>query len=341
MLTTWLFEFFHELRGDPTPEEISAHFDAYLDLWVEAERRGFDGIFFSEHHFGAGYSPSPNLLVSHLAALTTTLRLGVLGTVGPYATPWRVVEEFAMLDQLTRGRMEMGIVSGIPPEFISAGLSIPEMAARHAEVCAVLDAARRGGPVSHHGTHWSFDNLRFLPPFRSPNPPIWTAVRGEESARRAARRGWKVCSGFNSVANLVGVYDAYREEAATAGFEVGPGDLGIRRMVHFVDRPSEAREGRLKAKQALLEVLNASVGPLPPFAAILDRPDEDDDHLSNEEFIAGTPSEVAEQLIHQATTLGAGHVMVMFSDLEPAALHRAHEVYATEVIPALHAISSD
>ncbi len=60
MIKSWVFEFF------PTPPEMNVkfdpaisqrYFDSYLDLWASAEPAGFDGIFFSEHHFGAAYSP--------------------------------------------------------------------------------------------------------------------------------------------------------------------------------------------------------------------------------------------------------------------------------------------
>ena len=118
MIKPWLFEFFHSVHdpaGHDDPETVHEHYRAYFDLWIGDEARGFEGIFFSEHHFGPGYSPSPNLLISHLAARTSTMRLGVLGSVSAYSTPWRVAEEFAMLDHLTNGRLEMGVVSGIPP----------------------------------------------------------------------------------------------------------------------------------------------------------------------------------------------------------------------------------
>ena len=106
-------------RSDP--QAVHDHFRWYVDLWTRADSRNFEGIFFSEHHFGAAYSPSPNLLISHVAARTTRLRLGVLGSVRPYATPWRIVEEIAMLDHLTDGRLEIGVVSGIPPELAVVG----------------------------------------------------------------------------------------------------------------------------------------------------------------------------------------------------------------------------
>ena len=144
MIKSWLFEFFHQPTDEQRrsdPQAVNEHFHWYIDLWTRADARNFEGIFFSEHHFGAAYSPSPNLLISHLAARTTRLRLGVLGSVSPYATPWRVVEEIAMLDQLTNGRLEIGVVSGIPPELAVVGITPDVAAARHAEVIDVLDAA--------------------------------------------------------------------------------------------------------------------------------------------------------------------------------------------------------
>src|ERR1051326_663117 len=65
MIKSWIFEFFGappELAQHFDPAASQRHFNAYLDLWTSAECAGFDGIFFSEHHFGAGYSPAPHLL---------------------------------------------------------------------------------------------------------------------------------------------------------------------------------------------------------------------------------------------------------------------------------------
>lgn len=338
MTTTWLFEFMHDLK-DPAvrndPSAVGAHIDFYLDLWASAEARGFDGIMWSEHHFGAAYSPSPNLYISNVAARTTTLRLGVLGMVGPYCTPWRVVEEFAMLSHITHGRSEMGIVSGIPPEFITAGLSIPEMAERHAEVCEVLQSARRGGPVTHHGRHWSFDDLEIQPPFRDLTAPVWTATRSVESAEKAAARGWKIATGFNSVANISAITNAYRHAAEQHDWTATPDHVGLRRMVTFTDRADDRVEGLRRGKQALRTFLEASAGPLPPFAAVLDRPDDDSDQLSNDEFVSGTSEQVAEQLRAQADAIGAGHLMVMFSATDPVELTEAHDQFARDVIPLL------
>ena len=74
MIKAWIFEFFPapaELAERFDPAVSERHFNAYLDLWAYAESVGFDGIFFSEHHFGAGYSPAPHLLVASVALRTS------------------------------------------------------------------------------------------------------------------------------------------------------------------------------------------------------------------------------------------------------------------------------
>ncbi len=338
MIQPWVFEFFHQLR-DPAaardPAKVQEHFGWYGDLWVRCEQRGFHGIFFSEHHFGAAYSPSPNLLVANLAARTTTLRLGVLGTVSPYATPWRVVEEFAMLDQLSGGRLELGVVSGIPPEMATAGIPAAVAAARHAEILDVVDAALKGGPVTHHGTEWRFDNMELLPPFVQQPPPVWTASRSAASAARAGARGWRTCLGFLSTADLRIAADAYQTAAAAAGHPIGPDRVAVRRLVKFTATDGERRQGVGAAKRALLDLLNVSAGGLPPWAALLDQPDSEIDALSNDEFVAGTPAQVADQLVAQCQRIGTSNMVVCFSATDRAELDDAHAAFAAEVIPAL------
>ena len=343
MITPWLFEFFHELR-DPVarhdPAAINAHFQRYLDLWTRAEARGYHGIFFSEHHFGAGYSPSPNLLVAAMASRTTTMRLGTLGVVTPYATPWRVLEEIGMLDHLTGGRLEVGMVSGIPPELALVGIDPAEAAARHAETIDIVTAALRDPVVTHHGKHWSFDDVRIVPrPLQQP-PPIWTAVRSAASAARAGQLGWKICGGFLSARDMAIVFDSYRAAAGDAGHAVGPDDIAIRRLVSFVDDAADRPSGVATARRQLLATLRASAGPLPPWATLLDSPDGELEALSNEEFVAGTPAQVAEQIVEQCRVAGAGNFVVAFAATDHDELDRAHALFAAEVAPVLRAAAA-
>jgi alkanesulfonate monooxygenase SsuD/methylene tetrahydromethanopterin reductase-like flavin-dependent oxidoreductase (luciferase family) len=239
---------------------------------------------------------------------------------------------------LTDGRLEIGIVSGIPPELAVVGITGDVAAGRHSEIIDVLDAALHSPVISHHGEHWNFDNLEILPRcLQQPSPPVWTAVRSAASAERAGARGWKACGGFLSAKEIAVVFDAYRQGAEKAGHEHGPEQIAVRRMVTFVDDPSQQRDAVNSAKRALLDVLHASAGPLPPWAALLDRPDETIAALSDEEFVSGTAQQVADQLIEQCQVIGAGHLLVAFSERDHDKLEASHELFSTVVAPQLRA----
>src|SRR6516225_1060874 len=144
MIKSWIFEFFPppaELAQCFDPAVSQRHFNTYLDLWASAECAGFDGIFFSEHHFGAGYSPAPHLLIANVALRTSKIRLGVMGVVPPYHSPWQLVEEIGMLDHLTNGRLEIGTAAGIPQEIAKVGLNVDEARARNDEAIEIMDKA--------------------------------------------------------------------------------------------------------------------------------------------------------------------------------------------------------
>ena len=241
MIKPWIFEFFPELK-DAAPEAVSKHFSKYLDLWARDEALGFEGIFFSEHHFGNAYSPSPNLLIAATAGRTKTMRLGVMGLVAPYYTPWRLFEEIAMLDHLTDGRLEIGTAVGIPQEIARVGMTMDEARERNDEAMQVLDLLLAQEEVSFDGKYSKFEKLRPLPrPRQQPSPPKWTTVVSDESARKAVRRGSKISTAFNTTDRMKEIFDAYRDEAAKMGVKVGPDDLAIRRRVAVAPTEAEAK----------------------------------------------------------------------------------------------------
>ena len=226
MIKPWLFEFLPELGGpsvEPDAHDVAALFARYLNLWVRDEALGFEGIFFSEHHFGRSYSASPNLLIAALASRTKKLRLGVMGVVLPYYHPARVVEEIGMLDHLTGGRLEIGTAIGVPQELSRLNLTMAEARERNDEIVAVLDAALTNRIVSHHGKYFSFSDLRLLPrPLQQPSPPRWTTVVSAESARRAARRRIKISTGFNSTEVIKRILTHIARKRTPPAFAQGP-----------------------------------------------------------------------------------------------------------------------
>jgi alkanesulfonate monooxygenase SsuD/methylene tetrahydromethanopterin reductase-like flavin-dependent oxidoreductase (luciferase family) len=338
MIKPWIFEFFPAPGApgvDVTPQAVTEHYNWYLDLWQKAEGWGFEGIFFSEHHFGKAYSPSPNLLIATLAPRTRTLRLGVMGVVLPYYEPWRVVEEIAMLDHLTGGRLEVGTSAGIPNEMAMIGLGVPEARARNDEAQDIMDAALRDGVVNHKGKYWSFESLPIVPrPLQQPLTR-WTTVVSVESAKRAARRGSRITTSFHSVERVKEIFDAYREEAARVGNPAGPEQLGLRRTVTIAAHDTVAQEAARAANKMLHTILAAD--PRVTREPVPDAPGPSHNFsVGEEEFVSGTPDQVADQIVAQCRAVGAGHFLGIINMLAPKpAVLEGHTLFGEEVIPVL------
>jgi len=340
MIKPWVFEFLPELGGpslEPDPCDVARLYARYLDLWVLDEALGFEGVFFSEHHFGRSYSPSPNLLIAAIASRTKMLRLGVMGIVLPYYHPTRVVEEIGMLDHLTGGRLEIGTAIGVPQELRRFNMTMAEARERNEEIVAVLDAAMTDRVVSHHGKYFSFTDLRLLPqPLQQPSPPRWTTVVSAESARRAARGRIRISTGFNSTKTVKGIFDAYRAEAEAAGFEATPEYFALRRRVTVGPTGEQARRyaqavaERLKSFVAEDERVSANVPDAPaPTGGFT---------LSDDEFITGTADEVAQDIIEQCRAVCAGHFLTVLNWSAPVdEVVQAHELFGRVAIPLLRA----
>lgn len=341
MIKPWVFEFFAAPRALNETFEVATsqrYFDAYLDLWASAEPAGFEGIFFSEHHFGSAYSPAPNLLIANVATRTKTLRLGTLGMVPPYHAPWQLVEEIGMLDHLTHGRLEIGTAAGIPQEMAKVGIAHDEARARNDEALEILDAALKSPVFSHHGKYWHFDNLRLTPrPIQQPAPPVWVTAVSVSSARKAAHRGAKLCTGFHPLSKIVEIFDAFREEAGKIGRAVTPDDLCIRRQVTIINDGrdvSSVLDTQRREMRKYLEVDPRLDTPDRP--AVLDTPTAHAFSIGDDEFIGGSSSAIAEQIVEQCRGVGAGHFAATFDRSNPP--ERLKDWYAdfgANVIPIL------
>ena len=110
-----------------TPRENSTHVEMFRRQFEEvelAERIGIDQIWFFEHHLQpTAPVPSPNLLIAAASRTTRHIRFGSMVNILPFRHPLLVAEEAAMLDNLTGGRLDMGLGRGLrPPEFEAFGI---------------------------------------------------------------------------------------------------------------------------------------------------------------------------------------------------------------------------
>jgi alkanesulfonate monooxygenase SsuD/methylene tetrahydromethanopterin reductase-like flavin-dependent oxidoreductase (luciferase family) len=214
-------------------------------------------------------------------------------------------------------------------------MTMAEARERSEEIIDVIDAAFAHRVVSHQGKRFSFSNLRLLPrTFQRPSPPRWTAVVSAESARRAARRRLKISTGFNSTKTIKAIFDAYRAEAGGAGIAVGPECLALRRRVTVAATESEARAHGAAVTERLRSFVAQDTRVK---QNVPDGPAADGGFtVSDDEFIAGTPGQVAEQIVEQCRATGAGHFLTVLHWGAPIdEVANAHELFGHKVIPLM------
>src|SRR5260370_9840532 len=126
-----------------------------MDGWVVAEGEGVETMLNEPHQTATCVDPAAPLVLAALARLTKTARLLILGNpVANRRQPVRVAEEMAMVDVLSKGRLECGFVRGVPYEVLPANsnpvrMNEPQWAAIDRPVTAWTNTARRprhGGP---------------------------------------------------------------------------------------------------------------------------------------------------------------------------------------------------
>jgi alkanesulfonate monooxygenase SsuD/methylene tetrahydromethanopterin reductase-like flavin-dependent oxidoreductase (luciferase family) len=169
-----------------TPDFYAAIMDQVA--WLDG--LGLDLIWFTEHHFvDDGYLPSWIPVASAMAARTKHARFSCDVCLLPFNHPIRLAEDLAVLDNLSNGRVEIGVGMGYAPhEFRGFGLPVSRRLSLTDEGLAVLRHAFTGEKFSFHGKRYDFTDVRITPGYaQAGGPPLWVAALAEPGAARAAR----------------------------------------------------------------------------------------------------------------------------------------------------------
>ena len=188
---------------------MSERINAAIDMTEWADRHGFVVAVLSEHHgCEDGYLPSPLALASAIAARTTDIRIQIAALVAPLHDPLRLAEDAAIVDLISRGRLDLVLTNGyVASEFAMFGRELSERPARTTEAVETLRQAWTGEPFEFRGRR-----ARVTPrPQQDPGPPIWLGGSTPPAARRAAR----IADGF--LPSSPELWDVYRKECVVLG----------------------------------------------------------------------------------------------------------------------------
>jgi alkanesulfonate monooxygenase SsuD/methylene tetrahydromethanopterin reductase-like flavin-dependent oxidoreductase (luciferase family) len=198
---------------------MADRYAAAIDMAEWGDTRGCVMVTLSEHHRSPdGYLPSPLPMLGAMASRTSHVRFMVAALIAPFYDPIRLAEDLVVLDNLSRGRVDLIVAGGyVQEEFEMFGVPRRERAARVTEAVSTLKAAFTGEPFEHRGRTVQVTP----PPFRPGGPGITLGGSSEAAARRAAR----IADGF--LPSVPDVWDFYRDEVQQLGGpDPGPCPIG-------------------------------------------------------------------------------------------------------------------
>ena len=192
-------------------ESVEDLFRMRLDLVEAYERAGFYAYHVAEHHSTPlGVAASPSVLLAAVTQRTRTLRLGPLVYMLSLYHPLRALEEICMLDQMSGGRLELGVGRGINPfEIGYYGVDPKEAQDIYIEGLQVILKGMEVDKLTHEGKHFCYRDVPvILKPLQQPRPPIWYGVSRPEGTTFAAKSKWNmVCLGTaEAVKTIVAKY---------------------------------------------------------------------------------------------------------------------------------------
>lgn len=240
---------------------------------VAAEAMGFDDVWVAEHHHSPfAIGSALTVLLSHIAARTSTIRLGTGASLLSLNDPVRVAEDVASLDLLSGGRIEFGVARGgpFPVQYRQAGIASADAAReRMYEALALILRLWREPQTSFDGRFFRYDSMSVYPKPLQQRVPVWLASLAADSRRLAAEHGYGLMATPSAdIAEVTALVGA--ERAARGDFP-----FAIARFFYCDDDSHAAVEHGVEAVRAYPRLMQVQFPPgkLPPMFAP-DAPEE-------------------------------------------------------------------
>jgi alkanesulfonate monooxygenase SsuD/methylene tetrahydromethanopterin reductase-like flavin-dependent oxidoreductase (luciferase family) len=339
---------------------LAQGYDEDLELIIRAEELGFKEFWIGEHHT-MKYETivMPEIFIARALGETSTIRMGPAPVCLNQHHPAHVASRLAMLDHLSKGRLNLCLGNGsvtADQELYSVDPKDGGKMALEA-IDVILDLWSHDPPYEHHGEFWDFELTKtFDPecligyihkPFQLPHPPIAIPgmSRNSFSMKMAGRRGYQPFAHClipgNVVADQWRTYAAAAVEAARAPNRA---DFKVARSIFLADTTAEAvkrvRKNSLGRNYEYIGGLFDKGLGRRIYKRDLDMPDSQCqlDYLMTEQIIAGDVDEVLRRLLKLMEETGEFGTLVLMSydwDDKASWVH-SMELFAKELMPALN-----
>jgi alkanesulfonate monooxygenase SsuD/methylene tetrahydromethanopterin reductase-like flavin-dependent oxidoreductase (luciferase family) len=322
---------------DHATGSLAALYDMRLALIERYDAAGFYAYHLAEHHgtdLGAG--PSPALFLAAAAQRSRRLRLGAMVFCLPLYHPIRLLEEICMLDQMSDGRLELGVGRGISPiEGDFFGIDAAGAPAMYRESLDLILRGLAGDTLTFAGEHYQVTDMPMvLSPKQRPHPPLWAGISAPESTV------WPAQNNINVIANQTAekmrdVTDRYRQEWQALGRdEAAMPMVGMTRHIIIAEDGDEARAiGRrayLPWRTAFMRLWDKH-GMMPINVRL---PLDFDSFAAGGQAIAGTPDQVAAEIARQIDISGINYFLCRFAfgDVTLAEASRSVDLFSARLM---------
>jgi alkanesulfonate monooxygenase SsuD/methylene tetrahydromethanopterin reductase-like flavin-dependent oxidoreductase (luciferase family) len=354
-------------------ERARGLYQEYVDELVYADELGFDGLVLNEHHQNIyGLMPSPNIIAAVLADRTSHGRIVVLGNLLPLrSNPLRVAEEYAMLDNMSDGRVVAGFAVGGGQEFLNYDVPPPKAREQFWEAAdLIVRAWTEDGPFEHDGKYFPLRYVNVWPkPLQVPHPPIWIpGALSLETMGEVARRGYTYFLSTRS--HLEQSKTAARRFAdiiAQHGGSFHPFRMGLLLSVYVAETDDQARaesqeavwyflryclKGHLRRSGRMLTFAPGATSVASwegylrnsdPAAKMLGDADDWAELDRMGSIIVGSPETIRRRLWEYISECRVGIFLIQFhiGNLSRELTNRSQQLFATQVAPALRAESAE
>ncbi|NEW07714.1 LLM class flavin-dependent oxidoreductase [Paenibacillus sp. SYP-B3998] len=330
-----LFSLMMNIPNAVTGETLTVQqkFQNILNQAILAEELGFEAYGIGERHGAPFLSSSPPVVLTAIAARTSRIRLLTTVTVLSVLDPVRVAEDYATLDHLSGGRLELIIGKGNDPRHYPLfGITEEEQWDSLAERYALLKRLWNEENVTWKGQYRPpLDNVTTQPrPYQQPIPVWHGSASSTLSTELAAKYGEPIFSSntFHPQAKYKALIDHYRERLAYYGHDPKQAVVGSGAgSLYLANTPEEAVNRYRPYYNAFQATASAQINNT-PFKDL-------EDNIANGPILVGSPASVIEKILNYQAAYGNQVLSVSVDGLTEAEQREQIERFATEVAPVL------